>query len=315
MALQSLQIEKHVVGGLIQNQEAIPEIEGFVKEKDFVAQPHSTIYSVLVSSYLANEKIDKVILAQKIKNLGISFKDNINIFDYIESISFVPITKSATIKACQELMKLRALRDLEKTCGEITEHVHKSINQSLDKTILEVDAIYGARINTFTCDDGEVRLFDGLLDLAEERGNNPQTEIGFATPYPEFNRLYGGFRKKNLYIVASRAKSGKSTFLNEVASGMSKLHNKMPVLYLDTEMSSEEIRFRAIAAKSGVPLWYVETGNWRKNPEMIAKVRKSLDQIGKEYNVTHYFIGNKKIEEIGAIARRWYLKHVGRGKD
>jgi len=40
MPLHSLQIEKHVIGGLIQNQELISEIEGFVSEKDFVAQPH-----------------------------------------------------------------------------------------------------------------------------------------------------------------------------------------------------------------------------------------------------------------------------------
>jgi len=314
MSIQSLQIERHVIGGLIQNPDVIPEIEGFTSEKDFVAQPHSTIYSCLVSSYLANEKLDKIILSQKIKNLGISFKDNINIFDYIESISFAPITRIATIKACQELAKLRALREIEYTCDEIKTHVNKSINQPLDKTVSEIDAIYGEKINSFSCDDGEIDLYSGLLDLAEERGNNPQNEIGFATPYPEFNRLYGGFRKKNLYIIASRAKSGKSTFLNDVASKMSSMH-KIPVLYLDTEMSSQETQFRAIAAKTKVPLWYVETGNWRKNPEMVTKIRKELGDIDKKFNVKHYFIGNKKIEEIGSIARRWYLKHVGRGKD
>jgi len=311
MPLHSLQIERHAIGGLIQHQDTIAQIQGFMTEKDFVAQPHSTIYSCLVSSFLQNEKIDKVILAQKIKNLGISFKDNINIFDYIESISFAPITVAATLKACQELVKLRALREIDFTCDEIKDHVNKSINQPLETTIAEVDGIYGSKVSSFSTDIGEVKLFDGLLDLAEERGNNPITEIGFATPYKDFNRMYGGLRNKNLYIIASRAKSGKSTFLNELASDMSKMH-KMPVLYLDTEMSTEETRFRAIAAKTGVPLWYIETGNWRKNPDMVKKLRGVLSEKN-EYNVTHIFIGNKKIEEIGSIARRWYLRNVGRG--
>lgn len=312
MPLHSLQIEKHVLGGLIQNQDVISEIEGFVSDKDFVAQPHSTIYNCIISSYLQKERIDKVILAQKIKNLGISFKDNINIFDYIESISFAPITKDATVKACQELVKLRALREVESTCDEIKSHVNKSINQSLDKTISEVDSIYGNKINSFSSSEKDQNLFEDLLELAEDRGNNPQEEIGYATPFPEFNRLYGGFRRRNLYIIASRAKSGKSTFLNEVASEMSKAH-KMKVLYLDTEMSTEETKFRAIAAKTGVPLWYIETGNWRKNAEMTSKVRACLKDIGRNYNVTHHFIGNKKIEEIMSMARRWYLREVGRG--
>ena len=314
MPLHSLQIERHVIGGLIQNQSIIAEIEGFMSPKDFVAQPHSTIFSCLVSSYLQKEKIDKVILAQKIKNLGISFKDNINIFDYIESISFAPITPEATIKACQELVKLRALREVEDTCEEIKVHVNKSINQPLDQTISEVDAIYGDKMNSFSTEEKDTNMFGDLLDLAEERGNNPQEEIGFATPWPEFNRLYGGFRKKNLYIFAARAKSGKSTVLNELASGMSDLH-KMKILYLDTEMSSEETKFRAIAAKTGVPLWYVETGNWRKNADMVHKLRHHLKDIAGKYEVHHRFIGNKKIEEIKSMCRRWYLKEIGRGND
>ena len=183
MPLHSLQVERHVLGGLIQNQDAIAEIEGFVNDRDFVAQPHSTIFSCIVSSYLQKDKIDKVLLAQKIKNLGISFKDNINIFDYIDSISFAPITKEATIRACQELVKLRALRDIDSTCQEIKNHVDKSINQSLEKTISEVDSIYSKKIDSFSSDDNDERLFDGLLELAEERGNNPQNEIGYATPF------------------------------------------------------------------------------------------------------------------------------------
>ena len=312
MSLQSLQIEKHCICGLINNPDVIPEIEGFMSEKDFVAQPHSVIFSVLISSYLNNEKIDKVLLAQKIKNLGISFKDNLDIFSYIESITFTPLTKIATKQACQELVKLRCLRDVSHVCEEIKDHVEKSINQPLEKTISEADAIYGAKINSFSCEDKVVDLYDGLLDLAEERGNNPQTEVGFATPFTEFNRMYGGLRKKNLYIIASRSKAGKSTFLNELASSMSVAHD-MRVLYLDSEMSTEETRFRAMAARTGVPLWYIETGNFRKNPEMLQKIRSGLKDIGKKYKVDHYFIGNKKNEEIGSICRRWYLKNIGRG--
>jgi replicative DNA helicase len=313
MPLHSLQIEKHVIAGLIQHQDVIAEIEGFVSERDFVAQPHSTIFSCLVSAYLGKEKIDKVILAQKIKNLGISFKDNINIFDYIESITFAQITRDATIKACQELVKLRALRDIEGTCQEISSHVNRSINQNLDQTISEVDKIYGEKLSSFsTYDTADENMYSALLAMAEERGNNPITEVGLATNWPEFNRIYGGLRNKNLYIVAARAKAGKSTLLNEFASGMSQLHN-MDVLYLDTEMSTEETQFRAAAAHSGVPMWYIETGNWRKNPEYVTKIRTALKDIDKRIRVTHKYVGNMDIHQIASLCRRWYLRKVGRG--
>jgi replicative DNA helicase len=310
--LYSIQVEKHVLGGLIQNPDVLTDVEPFIKDKSFVAKPHDVIYSCLRSSVLNNEKIDKVLLAQKIKNLGISFKEDVDIFSYIESISFAPVTAKATVKAAKELAKLEALREVEKTCEQIKEHVNKSINQDLEQTISQVDKIYGEKMNSFVQETGVVSLYDSLLDLAEERGNNPIEEIGLATPFSEFNRLYGGFRNKNLYIIASRAKAGKSTILGEIAAGVSKMHN-IPVLIMDTEMSTQEIQFRTIAAKTGVPLWYVETGNWRKNPDMVKQIREGLKDVKNQFKVDHYAIGNKSIQEIVSIARRWYLKRVGRG--
>ena len=315
MSLHSLQVERHALGGLIQNQDGIAEIEGFLIDKDFVAQPHSTIFSCILSSYLQKEKIDKVLLAQKIKNLGISFKDNINIFDYIESISFAPITKEAAIRACREVKKYSVLRGIDSTLSKMKEKIEKGANEDLNSLISGVDAIYGERMNSFDSDDEPKPLFEGFYEEVEERGNNPFEEIGLATPYPEFNRLYGGLRRKNLYIIAARAKAGKSTLLAEMGCEMSSAQN-IPVLILDTEMSRDEVKYRSGAAKSQVALWHLKTGNWRKNQDYVRKVRGDLKGLGAKYpKVFHMSVGNKSIEEIASICRRWYLRVVGRGND
>lgn len=311
-ALWSTKVEKHVLGGLIQSPELITDVDRFITDKDFVGEPHGVIYSCLRSSYLNNEKIDKVLLSQKIKNLGISFKDDINIFDYIDALSYTTITKGAAIEACQELSKLRALREMNQVCEKMKSIIEKSTSKPLQETIAEIDKIYGDKINSFEFENEPTLLFDDILEQVEERGNNPVVQIGLETPFPEFNRLYGGLRNKNLYIFVSRAKSGKSSLLNELSSKISVTEN-IPVLILDTEMSSEEVKFRAGAAKSGVGLWYLETGNWRKDKNAIDKVRNSLSEIKGKCKVYHISVGNKSIEEIASICRRWYLRVVGRG--
>lgn len=313
MALHSIQVEKHVLCGLIRNPSLISDIDRFVAERDFVAEPHGVIYSCLRSAFLNNEKVDKVLLAQKITNLGISFKDEINIFDYIEAISFAPITDEATVKSCSELVKLRALRDMTSTCDLMKKMVEKSTNQSLDATIAEVDATYGAQMSLFSMENEPTLLFDGIEEMVEERGNNPVDEVGLATPYAEFNRLYGGLRPKNLYVIASRAKSGKTTFLDETCSEMSKMHD-IPVLILDTEMSTEEVKWRVGSSRSKVGLWHLKTGNWRRNEDNTNKVRGSIPNLKKEYGkVYHMSVGNMPIERIASLCRRWYYKVVGRG--
>lgn len=194
------------------------------------------------------------------------------------------------------------------------EHVNKAANETLEDTVAEVDAIYGEQMNAFEIENEPVLLFNDIHEMVEERGNNPLEEVGLATPYPEFNRLYGGLRRKNLYIIASRAKSGKTTWLDETCAEISRMH-KIPVLILDTEMSTEEIRYRVAAAKTGVGLWHLKTGNWRRNDSSIEQVRTNLPGIAQNYKVYHMAIGNKSLAKISSLVRRWYLKVVGRGND
>ena len=89
--LYSYQTEKHVLGGLIKNPQVFADIDVIISEKDFYSDVHSTIFSCIKSIVFEGGDVDIVTVAQKIKNLGISFKDDINIFDYIDSISFTQI--------------------------------------------------------------------------------------------------------------------------------------------------------------------------------------------------------------------------------
>jgi replicative DNA helicase len=312
MSLVSLQLERHTLNGIINNPSVFPEVERFLSENCFTSKVHSVIFSCIKSLLLDNKQLDKVLIAQSIKNLGISFAEDLDIFSYVESICFSPITLEATIEASKELIKLKVLRDLEETCHKIENHVNKSANQDLSRTIVEVDALYGEKINQLEQKDESISLFEDLWPLAQETASNPQEEIGISTPYPEFNRLFGGFRNKNLYIIAARAKAGKSNWIDETAYGISKFH-KIPVLILDTELSTKEVQFRAMASVTGVGLWYLETGKWAFNKTLHDRVSSSLKDIAKDYQVTHLAIGNRKIEEILSIARHWYLKKVGRG--
>jgi replicative DNA helicase len=77
-------------------------------------------------------------------------------------------------------------------------------------------------------------------------------------------------------------------------------------------MSTLDTQMRLVASISGVPLWFIETGNWRKNPEMIQKVRDAWPKV-KGMTHYHYHVANKNVDEVASIIRRWYYTKVGRG--
>lgn len=311
--IYSLQVERHVLSGLIRHQNLFADVDIFLNENDFYHEVHSTIYAVYKNTLYKGEKIDKVLLAEKIKNLGISFKDDINIYDYIDNLSFSQITEEATVSACKELMKLRIRREISQTAEKLSKFVKDNGDEDIDKIISQADAIYNDKISSYEVNDEPVNLFTGLEDVVEEMGNNPKEEVGLITPYPEFNRLYGGLKNGNIYAIVSRPGQGKSTWINDMCFNVAKNpKNKTKTLILDTEMQTLDIQLRMVSSMTDVPMWYLETGNWRKNQDMTSKVRAAWNNI-KNYEYYHYHVGNKNIDQICSIIRRWYLSKVGRG--
>jgi replicative DNA helicase len=311
--IYSLQVERHVLSGLLKHQDLFADIDVFLTENDFFNDVHSTIYSVFKNIKHKGENVDKVLLAEKIKNLGISFKDEINIFDYIDNLSFSQITEQATMEACRELIKLRVRREISQTADRLKEYVVKNSDDSLDQIIGNIDQIYNKKISSYDENDVPINIFEQVEDLVEEIGNSPKEDSGLITPYSEFNRMYGGLKNGNIYAIASRPGQGKSTWLNDICFKTAiNPKNKTKTLILDTEMQTVDIQLRMVASLTDVPVWYLETGNWRKNEEMTKKVRSAWAKV-KQYEYFHYHVGNKNIDQICSIIRRWYLSKVGRG--
>jgi len=311
--LYSLQVERHALSGLLKHQDIFPDVDVFLTEKDFYNDVHSTIYSVFKNIKYKGENADKILLAEKIKNLGISFKDEINIFDYIDNLSFSQITEQATIEACKELIKLRIRREIIQTTDKLKDYINKNPDDSIDEIIGQIDHIYNKKISSYSENDSPVNIFEQVEDLIEEIGNSPKEDTGLITPYSEFNRMYGGLKNGNIYAIASRPGQGKSTWLNDICFKTSiNPRNKTKTLILDTEMQTMDIQLRMVASLTDVPVWYLETGNWRKNEEMIKKVRAAWAKV-KTYEYFHYHVGNKNIDQVCSMIRRWYLSKVGRG--
>ena len=278
-SIYSIQIERHVLGGLIKNPKFFADIERYISEKDFVNEVHQTVFCVLRSAIIKNESVDTVIIAEKIKNIGISFKDDINIYDYLESISFTSINVKGLMEAAQELAKLSVRRKLYHKCDDIKKFIKENGEREIDEIVSTVDTLYGDELKEIEVTDQEPELLLSDIEaMVEERGENPCDESGFATPYKEFNRMYGGLRPGNLYAVVARPGQGKSTFIMDICRKISE-GGKVKALLLDTEMDTQDVKFRIASALSGVSLWHLETGNWRKNPELVEKTRSAFKKI------------------------------------
>ena len=311
MSVRSLRIEKHVLGGLINNPKIFPDIELSLGETAFTHDIHRAIFSQIRQTLQHSELLDKGILAEKMINLGIQFIDDIPIYQYLESVSFTQIKTEAIIESAKELVKLKWRRNKIEKCGEISSFLEKNGNLDVDEIISTSDAMYHDG-EEYEMDDAPVNLFENFEDSIEERGNNPQP-VGFETPYKEFNNLYGGLRPGEIYAIASRPGQGKTTFINDMCLKTS-LINNVPILVLDTEMKTEDIQLRFASSMSGVEMHQIESGLFRRNEEDLQKVREAIKKTKDNKPLYyHMHVANKNIDQLCSLVRRWYFSEVGRG--
>jgi replicative DNA helicase len=310
--IYSLEVERHTLSGLINHQEVFPDVDQFIDDDCFYSKVNRTIFCVFREKASKGEKVDNVILGAAIKNLGITFKDSLDIYDYLDSLALSQITKKATIESCKELVKYKVRRNILNSLKETARFVQSCGNMSIDEIISGCDEKYNNEIASLTMQDEPVDMFGELKGMVMERAQNPVSQIGLVTPYDYFNKLYGGLRAGNgLYAICSRPKHGKSTWLLEMAKGVYEKNN-CPVLILDTEMDTEVNQFRAASSTTDIGMWHLESGMWSKNHELADRI-KYLDELDKyKGKIWHMKVANVPIDRVLSIMRRWYYKHVGR---
>ena len=317
--IYSYDLETQLLAGLIKYPDRYAEVASFVTEKDFWSESskiNRTIFCVLRQAIDNGEKIDDVVISQRVKNYGVTFEDNINPSDYIESLSLKKISPESIISVAKELKKYTIRREIALCAADINKKM-KSISPSSDyKTIVETaDKLYNDQINLYeTGEDQPQDIFAEMEDLIEERGNNPVTEFGFAGPHPKIQDMYGSLlRPGNITVVVARSGVGKTQFCLDFTTKVSEKY-EVPVLHFDNgEMSKEEVIMRQCAALSHVPLHLLETGNWRKAGEdTVNKVRATWKKI-KNLKFYYYNVGGMSTDQMINALKRFYYSKVGRG--
>ncbi len=318
--IYSYECEQQLLAGLIKFPGAYAEIAPFISEEDFFdlsSQVNKTIFCVLRQALSSGEKIDEIILAERVNSLGISFEDNLNIFDYIKALSMRRVSEDSLIVSARELKKLTVKRTLCSASEEMSKKIQELPNTATYSEIVETaDEIYNKKVDLFQeGDDLPVNIFEEMEDVIEERGENPVEEYGFMGPHQTINSLYGSLlRPGNITVIVARSGVGKTQFCMDFCTKTSMAYKNVPVLHFDNgEMSKEEIMNRQCAALSGVQLHLIETGKWRRaGEEVVKKMRQALAQV-KDMKFYYYNVGGMSVDNMINVVKRFYYSKVGRG--
>ncbi len=317
--MHSYPLERQLLAGLVNHPDSFINISPFVGEQDFYSeksQVNKTIFCIIQNAINSGSKIDYVILSERIVALGISFQDNINIADYVQSLSLSKTSEDSLIDVAKEVKYLSTKREIVAVSKKMAEKVVGSKGQSFSELIESTDQIYNEVMNRYdNSSENPEDLFENMENLVEDRGNNPVEDFGLKGPHKRLHDLYGSLlRPGNITTITARSGVGKTQFCIDFCLKTSQLNGGTPILHFDNgEMSKEELMGRLCSSLSGVPLHLIETGQWRMAGKDIVDRGRAIWPQLKEYNLHYYNVAGMNVDQMVNLVKRFYYSKVGRG--
>ena len=309
--------ERNIISICLKNQDKILECEneGLYPEH-FIVDANKYVYMAIV--YLFSKKVKptpmaiyEVLTDPKAKE---ALKD-IGGLEYLTTLNDIDIYEDNLSIYAQKIRQAHMRKMLYEICSETQSFVLSNASEVLNPTELlsNLETKVVDLSTKCTSSDDVYKMGDETDSVLAARAENPDVVPGIETGWTQFDRYTSGGQPGDLIVVCARSKTGKSVTLTNFATKFS-IIDKMPVLYIDTEMNHREQEDRILANLSGVPhneitngMYVVDTEHG-KGVDKISAIRKAKNML-TEGNYYHVYMPQFTLEKVTALARKFKMQY------
>lgn len=336
---QAIDIEEIVIGTILTYPESINDIIGIIEPEVFYKQAHQSIYTSCVNIFKKIGKVDLWTVTDDLRNN--------NNLDSVGGI--IGLTQLTTRIASSEMIEHYCLIVKQKYIQReyiriACELQNKAFDDSYDVAELseyaemELLKISGSIHKKEPTLLG--KLVDGVITVIEKIINREISLTGLPSGFTAMDRVTGGFKTKELIIVAGRPGMGKTAMALQLAKNIAEFNNS--VAFFSLEMSDESLARRYlsnVSGKSNVELLtgrcevsdllkkseqllklgiYIDDTSAITIIELRAKVRKLIMQRGVKVVIVDYLQlmkgeGQSREQEVSSVSRG--LKSIAKDLD
>src|SRR5215475_1998852 len=263
----SIEAEQGCLGSmLVSPREAIAECVAKLSADHFYVPAHATVYRVMVELWDAGKAIDLITFTQVLrdKNMleGIGGPGIVtNLF------TFVPT--AANVDYYIEIVRDKFIcREIIAKCTELVRQAYEEqdeVNLLLDRVQADITALA-----LRTGSDNIKHIRDLMVDVMERmehayahQDNKAEAAGGLSTGFGGLDRMTGGMKPQELWIIAARTSHGKTSLAMNIAGNVATYQRK-PVVVFSMEMSASSIANRLAAAAAGFSVQRVRDGMFDK---------------------------------------------------
>jgi len=312
--MQDLATERALLCGLVQNgKEAYVDIQDVIGPNSFTETQNAIIFSCLATMYEGSYSYDLPSFLSAAGSLGHSeaMKEPKQL-EYLKSLTQMKVGLDNVRKHAVKLSKIAVINQLQEASRQTYRDLSNlNGNESLEHILAEAEkSIFGVTMDMQTQDGNGVEfLGEGILDYVQWLRDNKCDFIGVPSPYATWNTVTGGgFRRGKVSLFGARPKVGKTTVGKDI--GLYVSDKGIPVLYLDTEMDSKDLKNKVLSCLTDIPTKEIETGQFDNVEWKVNKVIAAGEYFSNS-KFAYRNIAGYAFDDIMSIVRRWIFQHVG----
>ena len=269
----NLEAEQALLGCLLIDAKIQVEVVAYLKEEDFYAESHQTIFAAMLDVIQKNLPVDLVTLTDELEKKGAL--ESVGGIAYITELTNVMPSSANFQRYLDIVTRDSLLRKLIRGSAEVIEECKKSSDTQTalsfaEKTVYDISS---------TADTSEVKrigtVLPDVLNKFDELTNDKSSLKGIKTGFKGLDYLTNGLHKSDLVIIAARPAVGKTSFAMNIVENVALQGYSCAVFSL--EMGKEQITERILCSVAGVSMEHAKKGNLTRTDWLkINKARELL---------------------------------------
>jgi len=254
----SKEAEQSLLGGLLQDQNAVPGVLEILKGDDFFIPSHRKIFRAIAELFEENQPIDLVTVAEKLRTKG--ELEAVGGATYLAQLTDRVVSAEHATAYAKLIADKALLRRLIEISGKIVGWCYENpenVDEVLDRAEASIFSLSEARIQSSYFSIESI-VKENLLRI-EALKNRQEIVTGVPSHFTDLDRLTAGFQKGDLIIIAGRPGMGKTAFALNIARNVA-VESEIPVAFFSLEMSKEQIGMRLMCMEARVDSQKLRTG-------------------------------------------------------
>jgi replicative DNA helicase len=321
--------EQAVLGAILFDTAAFPQVIEIIASEDFYHAPHQLIFKACCELFALGEPLDVITISEKLKDNGGNEYTRSGGSPYLMDLALSVGTSENVIWHAEKIKGHSTRRKIQVYAYDlIATAQHSDENTTLEFAQNEILKI--TQGSDRKKDLSTPELIVKVLDDMQDRLHHPNKPHGIRTGFVQLDRVLGGLKPGRLIILGARPSMGKTALALNIGTNVV-LQQKLPVLVFSLEMDPEELMERALVsiAESSADLNRLQAAG-RTIPDILklidrpgltttqlrASLIKNRLEVGQpglvivDYLQLMKGVGGTRNEEVSSISRD--LKQIAR---